>query len=378
MEVHVVVKGDTLWKIARQYGIPFEDLKRVNAHLANPDYIVPGMKIFLPARHEQQTKPSTSLPKTKGESVKPPQQKPTQPVKPTTPAPPIPLPTADEMPKPPVSTSPPSVPKPPSPTKPPSTARPPSMKPPASKPPTKPMPTPTPAPPPPLPTPMPTLEAESPTVQPPAMPPMAMPYPMPMPMPYPMPQYIQPIFTIPCGCMPIFDVDCHPHMHHMHHMQQPQMQAPPMQMPYMPEIKEEYQDESPICPGQAPGTFQPQYPTSGGWKMVESPLFESEEKESPMMQQWDESVHCPPEQGYVPQLVSPAQTYPYGGYPMSQQHHYQFGCSQGCDCGCGQQPMSISPMQQSPCWGMPSPCFGPWQPMPVAGPYYGYNSYGAY
>ena len=48
MEVHIVVKGDTLWKIARQYGIPFEELKRVNAHLANPDYIVPGMKIFLP------------------------------------------------------------------------------------------------------------------------------------------------------------------------------------------------------------------------------------------------------------------------------------------------------------------------------------------
>ena len=41
VEVHIVVKGDTLWKIARQYGIPFEELKRVNAHLANPDYIVP-------------------------------------------------------------------------------------------------------------------------------------------------------------------------------------------------------------------------------------------------------------------------------------------------------------------------------------------------
>lgn len=49
MEIHIVVKGDTLWKIARQYGVPFEELKRINAHLANPDYIVPGMKIFLPA-----------------------------------------------------------------------------------------------------------------------------------------------------------------------------------------------------------------------------------------------------------------------------------------------------------------------------------------
>lgn len=49
MRTHTVQKGDTLWKIARQYGISFEDLKRLNAHLANPDYIVPGMEIFLPA-----------------------------------------------------------------------------------------------------------------------------------------------------------------------------------------------------------------------------------------------------------------------------------------------------------------------------------------
>lgn len=48
MRIHVVQTGDTLWKIARQYGISFEDLKRLNAHLANPDYIVPGMEIILP------------------------------------------------------------------------------------------------------------------------------------------------------------------------------------------------------------------------------------------------------------------------------------------------------------------------------------------
>ncbi|MFC4409911.1 SafA/ExsA family spore coat assembly protein [Chungangia koreensis] len=48
MNVHIVQKGDTLWKIARQNGVSFDELKRMNAHLANPDYIVPGMKIFLP------------------------------------------------------------------------------------------------------------------------------------------------------------------------------------------------------------------------------------------------------------------------------------------------------------------------------------------
>ena len=48
LNVHIVQKGDTLWKIAKQHQIPFDELKRLNAHLANPDYIVPGMEIYLP------------------------------------------------------------------------------------------------------------------------------------------------------------------------------------------------------------------------------------------------------------------------------------------------------------------------------------------
>lgn len=48
MRVHIVQKGDTLWKIAKQYAVGFDELKRLNAHLANPDYIVPGMEIYLP------------------------------------------------------------------------------------------------------------------------------------------------------------------------------------------------------------------------------------------------------------------------------------------------------------------------------------------
>ena len=50
VRIHIVQKGDTLWKIAKEYGISFEDLKRLNVHLANPDYIVPGMEIILPER----------------------------------------------------------------------------------------------------------------------------------------------------------------------------------------------------------------------------------------------------------------------------------------------------------------------------------------
>ncbi|WP_313891732.1 LysM peptidoglycan-binding domain-containing protein [Psychrobacillus sp.] len=48
MHIHIVTKGDTLWKIARSYNVSFEELKKLNAHLANPEYIVPGMKIFIP------------------------------------------------------------------------------------------------------------------------------------------------------------------------------------------------------------------------------------------------------------------------------------------------------------------------------------------
>lgn len=53
MRVHIVQKGDTLWKIAKQYAIGFDELKRLNAHLANPDYIVPGMEIYLPAMQKE-------------------------------------------------------------------------------------------------------------------------------------------------------------------------------------------------------------------------------------------------------------------------------------------------------------------------------------
>ena len=48
MHIHIVQKGDTLWKISRSYGVSFDELKKLNAHLANPEYIVPGMKIFIP------------------------------------------------------------------------------------------------------------------------------------------------------------------------------------------------------------------------------------------------------------------------------------------------------------------------------------------
>ncbi|WJV27906.1 SafA/ExsA family spore coat assembly protein [Rossellomorea sp. AcN35-11] len=48
MKIHIVQKGDTLWKIAKKYGVNFEELKQMNAQLSNPDMIMPGMKIKVP------------------------------------------------------------------------------------------------------------------------------------------------------------------------------------------------------------------------------------------------------------------------------------------------------------------------------------------
>ena len=48
VKIHIVQKGDTLWKIAKKYGVSFEELKKVNAQLSNPDMIMPGMKIKVP------------------------------------------------------------------------------------------------------------------------------------------------------------------------------------------------------------------------------------------------------------------------------------------------------------------------------------------
>ncbi|MEI2358524.1 SafA/ExsA family spore coat assembly protein, partial [Mesobacillus zeae] len=49
MKIHIVQKGDTLWKIAKKYGVNFEELKQMNTQLSNPDMIMPGMKIKVPA-----------------------------------------------------------------------------------------------------------------------------------------------------------------------------------------------------------------------------------------------------------------------------------------------------------------------------------------
>ncbi|WP_181349706.1 SafA/ExsA family spore coat assembly protein [Thalassobacillus sp. CUG 92003] len=91
MRIHIVQKGDTLWKISQKYGVNFEELKKVNSHLSNPDMIMPGMKIKVPQQKKQVKK---EAPKAK-EMPKHPSQKP---YKDTSPKP-IPVVKEDEKPK---------------------------------------------------------------------------------------------------------------------------------------------------------------------------------------------------------------------------------------------------------------------------------------
>nr|WP_218843185.1 LysM peptidoglycan-binding domain-containing protein [Sporosarcina sp. JAI121] len=379
VEVHIVVKGDTLWKIARQHGIPFDDLKRVNAHLANPDYIVPGMKIFLPKKQHKTEQHGTKG--EKKENVKQPERV-KQPEKGKAPV--TPPPKAE------VKPSKPPIPLPPTPA------------------------------PPPIPMTLPPVQ-----VQPPL--PAPMPAPMPAPPPtqsIPMPPFVQPIIGIPCGWMPIYDADCYPFMHSgqiqaMPRPQAPMQQAPqPMPCPSTQFPIQEQQPESPIFSGQGPAMIQEENQLIEGWKLVESPEFMYTESPGITLQPsmecppeqavlpdftFDESPDfdlqpCPPPQGYIPQQISPAMQEEWNpaqfGYPVMPHpgHHPGCGCGCGCsgqqqDCGCGcsgQHPhphFQHQPMMVPLFYGQPCNCHGHMQQAPHPGmpaPYPGSNWYGAY
>ena len=47
-KIHVVVSGDTMWKIAQRYEIGIDELKKANTHIKNFDYINIGDKITIP------------------------------------------------------------------------------------------------------------------------------------------------------------------------------------------------------------------------------------------------------------------------------------------------------------------------------------------
>jgi N-acetylmuramoyl-L-alanine amidase len=45
--VHVVVAGDSIYSIARQYGVPVESILASNGEVSNPDFIYPGQQILV-------------------------------------------------------------------------------------------------------------------------------------------------------------------------------------------------------------------------------------------------------------------------------------------------------------------------------------------
>ena len=50
MRIHVVQKGDTMWKIAKKYGVDFKELLRLNSQISTPDVIYPGARIKIPSK----------------------------------------------------------------------------------------------------------------------------------------------------------------------------------------------------------------------------------------------------------------------------------------------------------------------------------------
>ena len=45
---HTVVKGDTMWRIAKTYEVGLSEIKSANTHIKNPDLIYPGQVLTIP------------------------------------------------------------------------------------------------------------------------------------------------------------------------------------------------------------------------------------------------------------------------------------------------------------------------------------------
>ena len=54
MVIYFVKSGDTLWKIAKQFGSTVEDIVRVNG-IENPDVLQEGKQLFIPRYNDRKT-----------------------------------------------------------------------------------------------------------------------------------------------------------------------------------------------------------------------------------------------------------------------------------------------------------------------------------
>jgi len=53
LKIYIVQKGDTLWEIAKENHVDFEEIIKLNPQLSSPDMIMPGMKIKIPSVSQQ-------------------------------------------------------------------------------------------------------------------------------------------------------------------------------------------------------------------------------------------------------------------------------------------------------------------------------------
>jgi len=51
--VHIVKPGETLWMIAQTYGAQVQSIIQANPQLSNPNYIYPGLRLYIPAQRHQ-------------------------------------------------------------------------------------------------------------------------------------------------------------------------------------------------------------------------------------------------------------------------------------------------------------------------------------
>lgn len=49
---HSVISGDSMWKIAKKYQVPFQDILSANPQIENPDLIYPKQMINIPASYQ--------------------------------------------------------------------------------------------------------------------------------------------------------------------------------------------------------------------------------------------------------------------------------------------------------------------------------------
>ena len=48
-QYHIVKQGDTMWKIAQQYNVPFAEVLKLNSNYKDQNMIYPGDKIAIPS-----------------------------------------------------------------------------------------------------------------------------------------------------------------------------------------------------------------------------------------------------------------------------------------------------------------------------------------